>query len=465
MATKTLIVHGWSDCSESFVKLKDLLLKCGVGSVDTVYYADYESREDSLTFNDVVDGLNKCLKEEGFISENGEANCDLNVIVHSTGGLVIRHWINTYYANRIDKCPVKRIVMLAPANFGSPLAHRGKSFLGALVKGRWRVGDLLEVGRNILNGLELASPFQWDLAQRDLLCDNPYFNAANIQVTVLVGAKDYDGLRGWVNKPGTDGTVVISGTGLDVAQMTLDFCCSDGAPYHWEYKHGKNALAFGVLQDLDHGSIVEQLEDSANQVSSLVLEALTTKNFVQFQGKLEQITNQTYQATQKPRYQQFLLHCIDDLGASVTDFTVEFFVFKAKGKVDDSIVKRERLSNAESDLSDEINDAMLSEIHTHSIDPSYRRLLVDVDLLVNTLDKAKKELGGDVVLSMRVYVPQVDDGIRYDLACLENVVIYDPADNDTSRPSFFFPNTTTLVELKVNRDNDKVSVGLKPSRH
>ncbi len=44
-------------------------------------------------------------------------------MVHSAGGPVIRHRIWRYYAGRIGECPVENLVMLAPANFGSPLVQ------------------------------------------------------------------------------------------------------------------------------------------------------------------------------------------------------------------------------------------------------------------------------------------------------------------------------------------------------
>lgn len=172
MPTSTVILHGWSDCSDSFVEMRKFLSKAGVTPISEIYYADYESREDHITFDDVIDGLNDEFHRRGFITRDGRKKRDLNVVVHSTGGLVIRHWIHQHYqrnSDRLDDCPVKRLVMLAPANFGSPLAHRGKSFLGSLFKGRWKIGDLLEVGRHMLDGLELASPYQWELAHRDLL--------------------------------------------------------------------------------------------------------------------------------------------------------------------------------------------------------------------------------------------------------------------------------------------------------
>jgi len=67
MGATTLIIHGWSDCSASFVDMKKRLIERGVGEVDTILYGDYESREDNITFNDVIDGLNEQMIEKGLI--------------------------------------------------------------------------------------------------------------------------------------------------------------------------------------------------------------------------------------------------------------------------------------------------------------------------------------------------------------------------------------------------------------
>src|SRR5690606_38581686 len=110
MPQSTVILHGWSDCSESFVAMKAFLARNGAGPVSEIYYADYESREDHLTFDDVIDGLNDEFYRRGFITRDGKKKRDLNVIVHSTGGLVIRHWIHQHYrrhGDRIADCPVK----------------------------------------------------------------------------------------------------------------------------------------------------------------------------------------------------------------------------------------------------------------------------------------------------------------------------------------------------------------------
>ncbi len=484
MAVKTLIIHGWSDCSKSFKALKECLARNGAGDVDTIFYADYESREDNITFNDVVDGLNDEMKKHKFIDSNGKKLVDLNVIVHSTGGLVIRHWIWAYYfrdGNRIEDCPVKNLVMLAPANFGSPLAHRGKSFLGSLFKGRWKIGDLLEVGHHLLHGLELASPYQWELAHHDIFNGSPYYNAKQIRTTVLVGIKDYSGLRGWVNKPGTDGTVVISGTQLESSKLKLDFSrpADEGKayePYTWEMTGTSVENAFGILDGMDHGSIVDQAGDDNSQVNRLILEAFNIGNedeFLQFKDELKEITSRVYEDYQalddpddrKYPYQQYFIHAVDDQGAPVSDFTIEFFVFKASKKAGSNFVRRVRVSRDEEKWSKKINKALTSQFHQHSKDSSYRRILVDTEKVVDLMEKAGRKMRTLVILAMRIYVPKIDKGIMYNTKNLQTVVLFDPGNIDANLPSFLYPNTTTLIELKVDRYNTYVSIGKKPKKH
>lgn len=483
-ATKTILLHGWSDSSKSFEKIKKFLVAEKIGDVKTILYADYESREDNLTFNDVADGLNDEFIKNGFIESDGTKKCHLNVIVHSTGGLVIRHWIWCYYyrdGDRIKDCPVKRLIMLAPANFGSPLAHRGKSFLGSLVKGRWKVGDLLETGRQLLHGLELGSPFQWELAHHDLIIKKPYFNANQIQLTILVGIKDYNGIRGWINKPGTDGTVVIAGTSLDSAKLVLDFSKPEKTPmetgetvympYQWQIENPPKDFAFGILDGLDHGSIVEAC-GSTLPLNNIVLEALRTEtavDFRQIQKKLVDSTREVYEKSKKPKYQQFLLHAVDDFGVAIPDFTVEFFILK-ENRRNDGLVSDKRLSNDEQKYSEEAHKIITSEFHTHSVDASYRRYLVDVEEIVHLLQDAEKKVGGNVVLSMRIYVPKIDQGIVYDIRSLQNVVLYSlngeiSSEDRKHSPRFFYPNTTTLIELKVNRSNSYVTIGQDSRKH
>ncbi|MFQ5599844.1 MAG: esterase/lipase family protein [Candidatus Krumholzibacteriia bacterium] len=474
MAEVTLIIHGWSDSSHSFRRMKDFLVANRVGTVDSIQYADYESREDNITFNDVVDGLHDRMVEKGFITRDGRKLVDLNVVVHSTGGLIIRHFIWRYWhrdGDRLEECPVRRLVMLAPANFGSPLAHRGKSFFGSLIKGRKGLDDFLETGRQLLDGLELGSSYQWELAHRDLLTRRPLYSSRRIATTVLVGVEDYEGIRRFVNKPGTDGTVVIAGTALDATKLVLSFCEPRGrdvSACSWARARGPNEFAFGVLEGLNHGSIVHAVgSGEGSQIGGLLLEALrcrTPDRFRSYRRKLDGITNATYRTPGRRRYQQFLVHAVDDQDAPIRDFSLEFFVVKRSRRTADALLKSRRRGKVERELGEEAHERMTRQFHTYGSDPSYRRFLVDVGEMQQFLERAERTLGEPAVLCLRIHVPRIDAGIEYDVRRLQNIVIHDPA--VTSRRSGFFrPDATTLIELRVDRTTRYVTIQTQPRRH
>jgi hypothetical protein len=66
---------------------------------------------------------------------------------------------------------------------------------------------------------------------------------------------------------------------------------------------------------------------------------------------------------------------------------------------------------------------------------------------------------------MKVYVPAVDKEIGYYTKNLQNILIYDSTNTSSDTPSFFFPNTTTLMEIQVDRVNGYVIVGIVPQIH
>ncbi len=465
----TLILHGWSDCSESFKDLKTFLIKNGIGTVDTIYYADYESREDNVTYEDIIDGLYDRFKEKGFIDKDGNRLVNLNVIVHSTGGLVIRHFIAEYYKDRIDKCPVKKIIMLAPANFGSPLAHYGKSLLGMVFKGRYKFGDMFEVGRRLLNGLELASPYQWNLAHRDLLVEKPYYNRNQIQTFIFVGNKGYGGLRKLANKKGTDGTVVVSGTNLNPVKFILDFS-KEGRPVDIYIKNYRYDTAFAVLKNYDHGSIVDDIRpNKRSQIGRLILKALKIKDpdeYGKFKEELKKITQNTF--INKEIYQQFIIRAVDDHNVPVKDYTIEFFIYRLnKRYVKNGEYIKRNLSKEEENWSRKFHELITDEFHNNSTDPSFRRFIVGINRLKKEIKNCFYSLGSDIVLSMRIYVPRVDQGIYYETEKLKNIILIKTKDGQivNQKPSLFYPNTTTLIEMKINRSTRYVTVGIKPRKH
>ncbi len=177
MPNPILIIHGWSDNYESFLPLKAWLNSRGYPA-QQVFFGNYESMEDHVTFDDLAVGLQTRFDE---MREAGSlpplAPFSLDVIVHSTGGPVVRHWLY-YYLTEIcrgdlTRCPIRCLIMLAPANFGSRLAAAGKSALAKLFKGG--VAHGFQTGQRILEGLELGSPVLWRLAEHDLFAGRPVY--------------------------------------------------------------------------------------------------------------------------------------------------------------------------------------------------------------------------------------------------------------------------------------------------
>lgn len=317
-----------------------------------------------------------------------------------------------------------------------------------------------------------------------------------------------------MNKPGTDGTVVIAGTTLDSVKLELDFCDPD-RPRRWERDTQHGAFAFGVLPGLDHGSIVDALggnfepDDVAGRkggrlVREHLLSALDVDSPTSFREHREAVTS-TRRATygteesagagddeggqggdgESPtRWQQFLLHAVDDQDQPIRDFTLEFFVHRRGREIRPGETERgaphgpRMLTGRERELSREANRLMTAHFHTYTRDPSYRRILVDGAAVADLLPE-------EHVLAMRMYVPAVEDGISYDTDHLRDVVIHDPdgprpgvagrdedgaassgeASGGGDLPSFFYPNTTTLVELRVDRVTEYVTVGTEPREH
>jgi hypothetical protein len=457
----TVLLHGWSDHSQTFARLKDHLAAQGIAALHDIWFGDYESREDALTFADVADGLHDQLVARGLLRADGTGDTPIAFVVHSTGALVVRHWLTRHYLVRgrwRDDCPVDRIVMLAPANWGSPLAHRGKSFLGMLVRGRRSLHDFLEVGRRLLDGLELGSPYQWWLAERDVLLERPPYRADGIQVTVLVGDRMYDGLKGVVNKPGTDGTVVIAGTNLDTVRFSLD-AAPDAAPPLRATRLARVAdVAFGVIAGCDHGTLVDAAATPGTPASDAVLAALRARSPAAFTTLRDRLA-----ALPRPdtAYQQFLVRVRDDHDQPVDDYTLEFLV-RRLSVTDGGVLATTRHRQAEEALSAEARALVAAEFHRHTVAPSHRRFLVEPARVQDLLTRAAAALGEDAALLLRVHVPPVDRGIRYDTTRLHDVVLQHTARTRAGDPVFAYPHTTTLLDVRVDRATEYVALARTP---
>jgi pimeloyl-ACP methyl ester carboxylesterase len=121
-----VLVHGYSDKGESFKPWKKVLVDNGY-QVEDVSICSYESLTNEVTIKDLAEGFDRALRIQAGLKKAEK----FDAIVHSTGMLVMRSWLTTYNQRRER---LNRLIGLAPASFGSPLADMGRSFLDRFLK-------------------------------------------------------------------------------------------------------------------------------------------------------------------------------------------------------------------------------------------------------------------------------------------------------------------------------------------
>ncbi|WP_121496960.1 esterase/lipase family protein, partial [Pseudomonas aeruginosa] len=247
MPRSIVIVHGWSDDSKSFRRLAEQL-EAWFGSAPTqIRLADWISLQDDVTYADLAAALDRAWTAQGL----SRAPRTVDVVVHSTGALVLRDWLTRHFDPA--SAPVKRFLMLAPANFGSPLAHKGRSFIGRVLKGWNRfVG---QTGTQVLKGLELGSPYSWQLAERDLFGAEAWYGAGRLLATVLVGNVGYSGVEAIANEAGGDGTVRIATANLNACRLSLELDVRQRARPGWRLEESRGEIAFAIVDGENHASV------------------------------------------------------------------------------------------------------------------------------------------------------------------------------------------------------------------
>ena len=445
MPRPLLLIHGYSDTAKGFRKWVSIFKARGY-DVKTIRVSNYKSLTNELTIKDVAEGLERALRIDAGLSVDEP----FDAVVHSTGGLVIRSWL----VGRPDRRRrLKNLVMLAPANFGSPMAHKGRSTLGAMFKGNNDFGpDFMEAGDQILAELELGSSFSWNLAHEDLLGDDAYYDASGNTpyVFVCIGNKDYGFLKRAFTEKGTDGTVRWSGCGLNCRKITVDLSRTmRGSPVTdrivikpWT----NDDMPLLIADGLNHGTI---MGDPSEKLIDMVLSALKVDSSDAYKRWIEESKSLTAAAISDggmDRYQQFVVRAVDSRGDPIRDYHLEFY----EGSEDNL----RELEFAE-------------DVHQFSDDHSFRCFHVNLSatepvaldgLFVRILASSGTAfVGYHGVGCHRVSKDSsalVFDG-KWDGEIELSAVLGKPnvaASSGKEPVSFFHEFTTTLIEIKLNRD-------------
>lgn len=456
-----VILHGWSDVSASFEPLAKLLrAKLNGPDISFIHLVDYISMEDEVRFDDIASAMEVAWQRNGLPTEAGS----VDAIVHSTGGLIVRDWLQRNY--KPNEAPIKHLVMLAPANFGSPLAHKGRSLVGRIWKGlitKRPKGTAFETGTQILKGLELASPYTWDLAERDRFGNGGMmYGPGNVLCTVLVGQDAGSASNAIANEDGWDGTVRVSTANMDCARMRVVFPAdvTDAAPVVDNVEVSSGMTAFGVLDSHDHGSIklthtegrsvatVEQSRRDGSLFSDIVTGlTVADEGFEDWRKALGERNNALLEKARRARslekhgYQNTVVRVQDQFGVGVEDFLVEFF----------------EKDNDKTRSSRKVHRAAFRSVHAYSDDPSYRSFYLDCTSLFRSIDKTGESLG----ISITAH-PELDVGALVGFAAYGEGGKGGLRIMQSDLVDFFAPNRTVFLTLEVIRQQTEAVFRLNP---
>lgn len=306
MARHVVMLHGWSATSKSMGELAAFVASLGRKTHD-VHLGDYLSMQDDVRVEDAAKRMQAVLKD---LLAAGTLKAPFDLIVHSTGALVARRWLVRFFPD--GDAPVRNLVMLAPANFGSKLAKLGRSMAARVYKTLFGDAKGFETGTEMLHALELASPFQWDLAQADLLAPpgaaaaSSVYSETGVRPFVIAGVQPLSDMPHFASEPGSDSTVRVASANLDALGFTIDFTGPPsrvGEPLitRWPSRHGMS-FPFAAVADRDHlsilypmngesGAVRKKRESAAvqgspmrGQLAALIKQALETETPAQYRA-------------------------------------------------------------------------------------------------------------------------------------------------------------------------------------
>ena len=458
MPRPLLLIHGYSATGLDFTALYWALVDCKI-EVELLNVGNYISLNNEITIEDISEGLQRAISLTKL--SNSE---EFDAIVHSTGMLVVRAWLAHQRVAPGENERLKRLkhlIGLAPATWGSPQAHKGRTWLGALVKGSKTPGpDFMNAGNLVLDGLELGSRCTWDLAHADMLGPVPYFGTGpdTPYAAVFIGNTPYTGIASIADDPGTDGTVRWSGCGLNTRKITLDLTRTPtdakGLPRkrvtisEWANDSRLNVPILAV-DKRDHGSLVS---DPDPGMVGRIAKFLDIENIDQYNAWLDEVQTWSTLAREKmlkskghlftfwetsdlDGWQQFVVHARDTHGDPVTDYMIEVFELGPDGQTWE---RAEEIS---------------VDVHAYGADSSYRCLHVQLPKGITTTPRPMQirfqaSTGTEVV----AYQGYGSDDVKMEMRADSDPVIIDITDAlKDKNATLFHPFTTTLVEVVLNR--------------
>ena len=414
---KLVFIHGWSDNSQSF---EHLARHYSHDVQYTIKLADFITLDDSLCFDDLVDAMHHAWSLHGLLVQDKS----IDVITHSTGALVLRAWLQRFYPN--GNSPLLHLLMLAPPNFGSHLAHKGRAFFGRMVKGMG-MAHPFEIGAQLLNDLELGSAYTWNLALSDCFGDYSPFSAQDIMTTICIGGSGYHGIAAIANMPGSDGVVPIASSQLSGHLLQARY---DGDTPVIKIQPSKAHVAFAVFPKRNHSTILHADDDWELNILDKALH-VTPQHFQAF---CDTIHNTQH-------FQQTVMRVENQYKQMVEDYFVTF----AEHHGHDVFAGRH------------LHAHIVQSVHTNTLSPALRAFNLDVACLNSPHIATIEEIDISITAHPNLRACAVNAG--YYPCSKENHRAITLSQNQFT--TLFKPNTILLIDWQITKSHSKKLYALR----
>lgn len=293
-----VLVHGWSVRStDTYGELPERLKReakrhpeLGL-DVRNLWLSKYVSFHNEVRIEDIARAFEAALHRE--LGEDFGKR-PVAIVTHSTGGPVVREWLQRCYIDPRKPVPITHLVMLAPANFGSPLAQLGRSKLARLKT--WFNG--VEPGLGVLDWLELGSRESLAL-NLAWLKTAPRLVKQGVYTFVLTGAsidhRLYDHLNSYTGELDSDGVVRVACANLDYRHVVLRQAAPPSRrknllPLDMHSEASLESVPFAILPGMAHSGdqcgILRSVRDDGGEhpTVSALLDCLRVTNAAEYRA-------------------------------------------------------------------------------------------------------------------------------------------------------------------------------------
>ena len=456
-----IFVHGWSVThTNTYGGLPRWLEnQAGTGGLDiqvgNIYLGRYISFEDTVTIDDISRAFNQAVQDE--LAAKFQSGQRFACITHSTGGPVVRNWMNLYYKDKLDKCPLSHLIMLAPANHGSALAQLAKSRLSRIKS----FFEGVEPGQRILDWLELGSEAGWQLNESWLDYDCP---AEGVYPFVLAGQSIdrslYDALNSYTGEAGSDGVVRVAAANMNYGLLRLQ---QNGDQLVVDKLRRTTRMAFGILPGRSHSGeemgIIRSIKvanGDTHPTAQWVLRCLQVNSrtaYNKLAGELDALTEKTqadeheekvraFIGTRKyitNRYAMAVFRLIDDRGNQLTDYDL---LITAGPNYDE----------------DELPEGFFKDRQRNQRNPGKLTYFLDYDVMEEGINKPKMQ--GKLGFRVKARPEESDRALAY-------YKVLDFQSAVATIDKILRPNETVMIEIvlqrRVNKAVSRITNDLTPS--